>query len=669
MDNLAETSYIIENNGNIEHVSEDFLCLSGFNRNELISENLSTIWNSKLKINIKLEALDKIQEALLFTKNLDVRFVNISLHKNYLNERNKYIITEIPESRFDYNNMYLEELYKANISGIAVYSIPEMILIKANEKYLDYLEEPFNNKEISLGRKIENIITGWKSSPVEKYWQKAIDTKNVVQVKEYLHTGYKKGITYWDSIITPISQNGELKYLVSSTFDVTSRVLNRLKISEQLNTINLKNLELINKEEELHLKNETLNSILDNIYDGLAVIDSNGKYLSLSKTLRDYLYSTTNKELIYVGETLDYGSKYYDIYGNPLAKEDLPVSKVIKGITVKNQIVVVKNNNKNFYLNFTAIPIYKDKNTISFCILVCTDITKTFEYEVQLNINNEALLKVAKEKNLLLEQSMKTKDDFIYFITHEFKTPMAVINLAIQAIESLCKSDLTPRLEVYLKTIKQNTNRQLRLVNNLLEVTKINSGYIKIHEHNFDIVYVINYLVNSVQLYAKQKKIHLNFTSSFTSKNVILDEEKLERILLNLLSNALKFTPEGKSVIVKLSSEIVNTDEILIIEVKDEGIWIPKKKQKIIFERFGQVDSSLSNQAEGTGLGLHLVDLLVKNLKGSIKLESKVGKGSKFTVKLPLKSSVPKENIKESFIASDSRIIQATEIEFSDIYL
>lgn len=664
MDNTVETSYIIENNGKLEYISEDFLCLSDFSRENLISKKFLDVWDNKLKINIKLETLGEVQEAFLFTKNLEVRFVVITRSKDKLTDGTKYSISEIPESRFEHNNMYLEEMYKSNISGIAVYSIPNMILIKANEKYLDYLEEPFNNKYISFGEKIEYINTGWQGSQLEKTFKEVIDTKKTVQIKEYLH----KGVAYFDSIITPLCTSGELKYLVINTFDVTTGVLNRLKISEQLNTIKLKNLDLIKKEEELYLKNETLNSILDNIYDCLAVIDGNGKYLSLSKTLRDYIYSTTNKELTYIGETLDNGSEYYDIHGNLLSKEDLPVSKVIKGITVKNQIVLVKKDDKNSYLNFTAIPIYKDKDTIKFCILVCSDVTKTFEYEVQLNIKNKTLLKAEKEKNLILEQSMKTKDDFLYFITHEFKTPMSVINLAIQAIESICKKDLTPRINNYLKVIKQNTNRQLRLVNNLLEVTRINSGYIKIHEDTFDIVYVLNSLVNSVQLYAKQKNIHLTFTSHISSKNVLLDEEKLERILFNLLSNALKFTPEGKSITVNLSSEVISKEELLVIEVKDEGIGIPKEKQKVVFERFGQVDSSLSSQAEGTGLGLYLVCLLVKTLKGNLKLESELGKGSTFTIKLPINSTQPKKIFNDSFVSSDSRIIQATEIEFSDIY-
>jgi hypothetical protein len=192
MDNTAETSYIIENDGKLEYISEDFLCLSGFSREDLILKKFLDVWDNKLKINIKLETLGEVQEAFLFTKSLEIRFVVITRSKNNLTGGDKYSISEIPQSRFEYNNMYLEEIYKSNISGIAVYSVQDMLLIKANDKYLDYLEEPFNNKYVSLGKKIEHINAGWKGSLLEKTFKKVIDTKKTVQIKEYLHKCFHK---------------------------------------------------------------------------------------------------------------------------------------------------------------------------------------------------------------------------------------------------------------------------------------------------------------------------------------------------------------------------------------------------------------------------------------------------------------------------------------------
>ena len=147
------------------------------------------------------------------------------------------------------------------------------------------------------------------------------------------------------------------------------------------------------------------------------------------------------------------------------------------------------------------------------------------------------------------------------------------------------------------------------------------------------------------------------------------DVEKYERILLNLLSNAVKYTPEGKSIHVRVSQKVVNRKCRVYVQVKDKGFGIPADMTEVIFERFGQVDRSLSRQAEGTGIGLYLVKSLIKLLDGEILLDSKVGKGSTFTIHLPVGKVKEIKNdhmIKE---IADNRLIQATAIEFSDIYL
>lgn len=269
---------------------------------------------------------------------------------------------------------------------------------------------------------------------------------------------------------------------------------------------------------------------------------------------------------------------------------------------------------------------------------------------------------------------MKSKEEFFYLMTHEFKTPISVINLALQVIDLMYKKEITENVNKYLNTIKQNVNRQLRLVNNLLDIARIDSGHLKMNKSCFSIIHVIEAIVNSVQLYAKQKNVILKFNINLSKKNIYSDEEKLERILLNLLFNALKFTPSGKSIIVTLSTKKYKSGEMISISVQDEGMGIPLDKQKTIFERFGQVDSSLSHQAEGTGLGLHLVKLLVNSLDGEMLLNSTVGEGSIFTALLPSSKSeiyygkTVSNGTSNQFFSNDNRIIQSTAIEFSDIY-
>jgi|GEM_PF-3333109 len=294
--------------------------------------------------------------------------------------------------------------------------------------------------------------------------------------------------------------------------------------------------------------------------------------------------------------------------------------------------------------------------TMGIIVFLCTRISYSM-YVKEFLINKE------------LEASIKMKDEFLSMVSHEFRTPLTVINSAIQAIEHFCVTEMSDRLKGYLDRIKQSSFRQLRLVNNLLDITRINAGHIKINKRNTDIVRLTNAIVESVSVYSAQKGIEISVLSALEQIITGIDEEKYERILLNLLSNAIKFSPAGKSIIVKLSTGIKD----IMIEVIDEGVGIPEDKKELIFERFGQVDSSLTRQAEGTGIGLSLVKLFAEALGGSITVKSKVGEGSTFCLHLPNAEAEKgrDEDIQDAECLreiTDNRIVQSTTIEFSDIY-
>jgi signal transduction histidine kinase len=277
----------------------------------------------------------------------------------------------------------------------------------------------------------------------------------------------------------------------------------------------------------------------------------------------------------------------------------------------------------------------------------------------------ELMIKTEREKREALEKAMEMKDEFLSLISHEFRTPLNVISTAIQAMNCICGDELPEKAQKYLGMIRQNTFRQLRLVNNLLDITRINSGSIRINKRNIDIVFLTKAITESVQAYASQKGINIQFITSLKEKIIGIDDEKYERILLNLLSNAIKFTPENNNISVSLSTVKCN----ICVEVKDSGIGIPESKIDIIFERFGQVDSSLSRQAEGTGIGLSLVKKFVEALGGSITVKSKIGQGSAFSVLLPDDVTVEVSKEKGMIDLLDNRLVQSTNVEFSDIYL
>lgn len=281
--------------------------------------------------------------------------------------------------------------------------------------------------------------------------------------------------------------------------------------------------------------------------------------------------------------------------------------------------------------------------------------------------NHEQIIKAEKEKNDALEKSIIMKDEFLSLISHEFKTPLTVINSAIQTMELVCKKELSDKARGFLNKIRQNSNRQMKLVNNLLDITRMNAGHLKVNKKDIDIVYLTKSITESIRIFAEQKNINVSFSSTLGRKVIGIDEEKYERILLNLLSNAIKFTPGGRSVAVRISQKIAGGKCKVCIQVIDKGIGIPFDKQELIFERFGQVDSSLTRQAEGTGIGLYLVRMLVEMMGGEIVLESKVDVGSTFTLLLPVtkeKETPIEQMIKE---INDNRLIRATAIEFSDV--
>lgn len=274
-------------------------------------------------------------------------------------------------------------------------------------------------------------------------------------------------------------------------------------------------------------------------------------------------------------------------------------------------------------------------------------------------LKDKALHESEQKEKQLLKETIELKDNFITLITHEFKTPIAIINAAIQTIEQVCSNEFSARVYKYISKIKQNSLRQQRLVDNLLDITRLKAGIMKLNLANIDIAEATREITDSVRVYALRKDIRIIFSSSIQHEWVMIDLEKYERILLNLLSNAIKYTLPTKHINVKLSID----GFFIRLEIKDRGFGIAKEKHDLIFDKFEQVSNSLCRQAEGTGIGLYLVKSFTEALGGTISLISKEGYGSTFTVLLPLirESSAEVQTIKKENIRN------AASVELSDI--
>ncbi|AKN29727.1 histidine kinase [Clostridium carboxidivorans P7] len=314
----------------------------------------------------------------------------------------------------------------------------------------------------------------------------------------------------------------------------------------------------------------------------------------------------------------------------------------------------------NFYSGYIG-RLSDGRNII---IRVAMDITEKKHME-------ELQKSIEKERMRLLEikEYDRIKTDFFANISHELRTPINVIFSAIQVHKLKLKdcnfNDNFPDKYKYINIMEQNCYRLLRLVNNLIDITKIDSGYLVINEINCDIVSLIEDITLSVADYIENKGLSVVFDTDIEEKIIACDPEKMERIILNLLSNAVKFTLRGGSIFVNIE----NGTESICIRVKDTGKGIPKEKLDSIFERFVQVDKSLTRENEGSGIGLSLVKALVELHEGTISVNSKEGYGSEFIIHIPCKLvdggefnySSYEDTMKKSYI-------EKVNLEFSDIY-
>ena len=214
----------------------------------------------------------------------------------------------------------------------------------------------------------------------------------------------------------------------------------------------------------------------------------------------------------------------------------------------------------------------------------------------------------------------------------------------------------------YIDSIKLNSYRLSKLINNIVDLSKIEAGFFKLSLSNSNIVEIVEEIVMSVTTLTEFKGLNIIFDTDIEEKIIACDTEKIERIVLNLISNAIKFSNDGDEIIV----DVKTSNEFVEISVKDNGIGIEDEYLDMIFDRFKQVDKSLSRNTEGTGVGLSLVKSIVELHGGSIYAESEFGKGSKFTVKLPSGKVLQENMIYSSKMVSGDESIR---VEFSDIYL
>jgi len=311
----------------------------------------------------------------------------------------------------------------------------------------------------------------------------------------------------------------------------------------------------------------------------------------------------------------NYMVDYEQIYIYNINPSDLPEETVVVN-RKPHELLITKNERMQMLLIILVLLI-----TMAYII------TMMFKHRKN-NIKNKKLYDIAKEREQL-------KTDFIVNMSHELRTPLNIISSASTLLEMKVNRNEEVKKEYILdkvERINQNSNRLRRLINNLIDITKFDSGFYECRCKNENIVYVVEDIVFATVDYANEKDIEILFDTDAEEIITSIDKEKIERVILNLLSNAIKYTNKNG----RIEVHIKHDNKFVYISIKDNGIGIPKEKVDQIFHRFYQVDSILSRKSEGSGIGLCIVDEIIKLHNGKVEIDSEENKGTTFEITLNL---------------------------------
>ncbi len=249
--------------------------------------------------------------------------------------------------------------------------------------------------------------------------------------------------------------------------------------------------------------------------------------------------------------------------------------------------------------------------------------------------------RIADSERKRLKEINQLKNTLFTNITHEFRTPLTVIKGMTDSIKSNLENKQLDNLENSLEMIDRNSDGLLHLVNEMLDLAKIESGNMKLQLVQSNVIPFIKYVCESLNSFAEENQISLTIYSETDKLIMDFDGDKLTSVISNLISNAIKFTPEFGKIIVQIKQITRKENSYLFIKIKDNGVGISKKELPNIFNRFYQADSSTIRKSEGTGIGLALTKELVNLMNGTIEARSKINEGSEFSIMISVTKKAP----------------------------
>lgn len=546
--------YLLVKDGKVVEVSCSWLDMMDYSSEDVLHKTLSEVFRNLVKNKFDVCDLEDNEPGkfyFLFTKSNQLRQVNISVHQGPSKHESIYVFTEKPNSRLEDKFPFVQQLYLDNVIGVAIYSAPDFRLLKANGQYLDFMYEPYNKIENVIGLTIKEFIPGWIGSPAEKIWANVLTTGKTSYIEELKCDKSNRKEIYWDLTLTPIVEEGNVKYIIVLRNNVTDKVLHRKHIEDQAKII--------------AQQKEQLETIMENISDAVLVLDKSRKFIKLNKTARAFFNSD---DFISTMDNAYKFARYFDMEGKEIPFGDMPASQVARGEEVKQRRILMQRPDRSIYVEVSGRPIYDNDGNFNLAVLCINDVTENIKYKELIEAQRDYLYKIIDtldlpimrvsypelniieinqkahpvicgiigcdvekcnliktgesilnilpqvyideslqcisemeqtkeivyckefeiirygkkayynliyqpilnsqgeiaeilvigmdityeaEKKIELEKILKMKDEFFSFISHEFRTPLTVINSAIQAMEAICKNELSEKAKGFIK--------------------------------------------------------------------------------------------------------------------------------------------------------------------------------------------------------------------------
>ena len=742
--NYKKPGFICSENNRITKVSRGFLILTGYEESDFLGKSLKDL-GGLLKTDAQIE-FEKIEEgSSLYIFNNESRPIDVVIRRENLEDESKkiYYVEEDLESGLPWILLNFENARINKEAGVAIYSYPDYIHLKVNERYSENLR--------LIGLEKGNIIG--KVISYSQHAMKGFEKENSYHKHEVEFVDQDGNKTYWDVELNPVLGSRGKKQLVGTFYDVTKRVIARNALKKQRVEMEI---------------------ILDHISDSIVKINNEGRFVYVNKAGREKL-AYYNPDVT----SIDYKQvhtffKRSDIDGNELSIEESPEMRVLRGEKLSDYIIIGTSDGPTTYHKCSTSPIYDECGNLEGGLLIFNDIEDIFKIEEYnalkdnvkdltlsylalsyddfkikyINETGFAAVKKTKphiksigevigrvffdlylndeddlidnirtsmeeghiyshKKRFLIEgkeqyiktifqpvfdlhdkvekviaigmditdeelthrqmaKALKVQEEIFVNTSHELKTPLNLIYSASQLLNLHLENEIDENTKNKLlkgnKIIMQNCYRLTKLTNNILDISKMESGFYELSLSNYNIVDVIDSIVSSVAQYTNASGKEIIFETDMDDMIIAVDLYKFEKILLNLISNAIKFSNPNGLIVVKL----VKVDGVVELSVEDDGIGIEKENKKTIFNKFTQLNTSLNRMSEGSGVGLSLVKSIAELHGGSVRVESVLNQGSIFTVELPI---ITLDNIKvNEYHFSNMSQSEIIKIELSDIY-